>query len=67
MVVCVWLLFFFSSSSDRLGEEGKQSVMQQSCGQETEKKERKEMETRGSEGAHREVADSERKISRRGS
>lgn len=31
------------------------------------KKERKEMETRGSEGGCAEVADSERKISRRGS
>lgn len=63
----------FLSSSNRLGEEGQQSVMQQSCGREKKetikkkKRKRKEMATRGSEGVRREVADSKRKISRRGS
>lgn len=44
-------------------------MMQQSCGQEKEKiKEGNEKKgTRGSEGVRREVADSKRKISRRGS
>lgn len=41
------------------GWEKTATVMQQSCGQ--------EKETRGSEGVRREVADSERKIPRRGS
>lgn len=45
--------------------------MQQSCGQAKEKikeeQNRKETGTRGSEGVRREVADSKRKISRRGS
>lgn len=42
-------------------------MMQQSHGQEKETLKRTEMGTRGSEGARREVADRDRKISRRGS
>lgn len=64
-----WCVLF--SSSDRLGDEGEQSVMQQSCGREKEKKRKqkkmKKKGTRGSEGVCEEVADSKRKISRRGS
>lgn len=49
----------------------KMAMMQQSCGRAKEKvkeeKKSKETGTRGSEGVRREVADSKRKISRRGS
>lgn len=51
----------------KTGRRGQQSVMQQSHGQEKETLKRTEMGTRGSEGARREVADRDRKISRRGS
>lgn len=65
---CVFFVFF-----QQAGRRGQQSVMQQSCGREKKetikkkKRKRKEMATRGSEGVRREVADSKRKISRRGS
>lgn len=61
MTVCVCLCVFFVQQTWRRGR--------QSRGQETKKEEikRKEMGTRGSEGVRREVAESERKISRRGS
>lgn len=57
--VCVF------SSSDRLGEGGQNS---QRCSSHVGRKKvkvEKEMGTRGSDGVHREVADSKRKISKK--
>lgn len=67
--VCLHVCVFFFQT-DRLGGRGQLSVMQQSCGRRRGGRKKtggKETGTRGSEGVRREVADSERKISRRGS
>lgn len=63
--------FFFQQT----GRRGQQSVMQQSFGQDKEiilkeikkKQKGRRWGTRGSKGVRREVVDSKRKISRRGS